>query len=76
MVAKHRIAHLNYAGEEYRRVEAGDKGIILGKQDVTLARQQYPLHWAKRADKYVLDVKFKNSGRQQVEDIDVEPLAQ
>ena len=76
VVAKQRIAHLNYAGEEYRRVEAGDKGIIIGKQDVTASRVQYPHHWAKRADKYVLDVKFKNAGRQQVEDIDVEPLMQ
>ena len=73
--AKHRIEHLNYAGEVYRVVEDGDKGIIIARQDLTISRQQYPDHWAKRANKYVLDVKFKKSGRQQVEDVDVEPLS-
>jgi len=74
--AKRRIEHLNYAGEVYKVIEDGDKGIIVGKQDVTLAREQWPHFWAKRAHKYVLDVKFKKSGRQQVEDVDVEPLTQ
>jgi hypothetical protein len=74
--AKRRIEHLNYAGEVYKTVEDGDTGIIIAKQDVSQARQLYTNHWAKRADKYVLDVKFKKSGRQQVEDVDVEPLTQ
>lgn len=73
VVAKRRIAHLNYAGEEYRVIEAGDKGIILGKEDITSKREQYPKYWAERAIKYVIDVKFKNAGTQQVEDVDVEP---
>ena len=73
--AKNAIEHLNFRGEVYRRVENGDRGIIIARQDVTLARQQWPDYWAKRASKYVLDVKFKKSGRQQVEDIDVEPLS-
>jgi len=74
--SKRQIEILNFQGEVYRRVENGDRGIILGRQDVTLARKQWPDHWAKRASKYVLDVKFKKSGRQQVEDVDVEPLNQ
>lgn len=73
---KHRVAHLNYRGEEYKVVEDGDTGIIVGKQDIVLQREQYPLFWAKRAVKYVLEVKFKKSGRQYVEDVDVEPLSQ
>ena len=73
--AKRRVEHLNYAGEVYKVIEDGDTGIIIAKQDVSQARQLYTNHWAKRADKYVLDVKFKKSGRQQVEDVDVEPLS-
>jgi hypothetical protein len=74
-MAKRRVEHLNYAGEVYKVIEDGDTGIIIAKQDVSQARQLYTNHWAKRADKYVLDVKFKKSGRQQVEDVDVEPLS-
>ena len=73
--SKRRIEHLLYAGEVYRKVEAGDKGIIIGKQDIVGQREQYPSFWAKRANKYVLDIKFRNAGRQQVEDVDVEPLS-
>jgi hypothetical protein len=76
VVAKHRVEHLNYAGQVYRVVEAGDKGIITGREDVTQRREQYPEFWAKRAEIYILDVKFKKSGRQLVEDVDVEPLTQ
>lgn len=74
--AKHRTEILNFKGEVYKVIEAGDKGIIVGKQDVIITRERYPSFWAKRAKKYVLDVKFRKSGRIQVEDVDVEPLTQ
>lgn len=73
--AKTRIAHLNYAGQEYKVIEAGDTGVVLDKKDITTQRLEYPMFWANRAEKYVMDVKFKNAGRQQVEDVDVEPLS-
>lgn len=76
VVAKHRIAHLNYAGEEHRVIEAGDKGVILNRQEVEQSRKDYPLFWAKRAEKYIFEVKFRKSGRHWVEDVDVAPLSQ
>jgi hypothetical protein len=36
--------------------------------------KEYPLYWAKDAERYAFDVKFKVGGERQVKDTWVEPL--
>lgn len=74
VVVKHDVVWHNYAGEVYRSVPGGSKGIIVKRDEVANNRKEYPLYWAKRADKYVLTIKFRTGGTEQVEDVDVEPL--
>jgi len=73
--AKHRIARIYSDGLEHGAVEVGTKGIVLKRENIEQKRIEYPTHWAKRAEKYVLNIKFKPGGDWQVEDVDVEPLS-
>lgn len=73
--AKHRIARIYSDGLEHGAVEVGTKGLVLKRENIEQKRIEYPTHWAKRAEKYVLNVKFKPGGDWQVEDVDVEPLS-
>lgn len=72
--AKHDITYYDYEGKPYRHIPGGTKGIILKRNDAAKAREMNDLYWAKRAQKWDLQVKFEKGGVQQVEDVDIEPL--
>lgn len=74
VVTKHDIVYYDYEGKPYRQIPAGLKGIILKRNDAAKSREANDLHWAKKAVKWDLQVKFEKGGVQQVEDVDIEPL--
>jgi hypothetical protein len=74
VVVKHDIVYYNYEGKPYREIPAGLKGIIVKRHDAAASRAANDLYWAKRAEKWDLQVKFEKGGVQSVEDVDVEPL--
>ena len=58
------------------RIPAGTRGIITKKTSIAQLKKDFPEFWAKDANEFILMVKFKVGGEQQVKDTEVVPMAQ